>query len=204
MTKDHAEYWDEHVQPRIDRDHPERADQAWDWPVIWRFIRWLGKGLRQEPMTLTLDVELSDGRLIPCGMFAGMLSYPFPVRPDAKSCFVWFMTAAPPEVLPKLLGCSAADAPRRLTRFCLDIGLTLSFRRGHDGRVWLHASPAGARLPAWYEEQGMANLMQQVKLPFGPRALLKPNDGRYFYYDEPRAVDASKALDEFREAVEGK
>ncbi|MEA2571929.1 MAG: hypothetical protein QOI24_3930 [Acidobacteriota bacterium] len=200
MSQDHAEFWDEHVQPAIDSGDAARADRDWDWPSLWRLLRWLGAGLRQEPVLLTLDVELANGDLIPCAMFAGVRNYRFPNAPHMKSCFVWYMTAAPASVLPGLLDCDVANVPRQLTRFCLDIGVTLSFRRGHRGRLWLHASPDGEELPKWYARQGMANLMQSAKLPFGVRALLG-NDGRYFCYDEESAAEASRALDTYRDAV---
>src|SRR4051794_36844855 len=103
MTADHANFWDEHVQPTIDTYHTARADQSWEWPVIRRYVTLLGSALRQEPVALSLDIERSGGALMPCALFVGVQNYPFPREPRVNSCFVWFMTAAPAEVLPSLL-----------------------------------------------------------------------------------------------------
>lgn len=188
-------YWDQHVQPEVDK-MPERADRGWRWVFLLRWVNLLGRGLRQQPLVLTLSADVGAGRGVPVGFVAVVQKYPFPSRKGQDSVFVWFMTAAPDTVLAKLLNCPEERVPKRLTRMCLDTAVVLSYDQSLHGRTWLHASKKGARLMQWYAKQGMTNLAKSVKLPFGSRAF--GNDGRYFAYDEQSATVAVAELDKYR------
>lgn len=194
-STDDVNFWDEHVQPIID-GMTERADQHWNWPFLLRWVTAVGGGLRQQPLVLTMSAEVGGDRGVPVGFVAVVRKYPFPGETGEDSVFVWFMTAAPPEALPRLLDCPSEQVPKRLTRICLDTAVVLSYERSYGGRTWLHASPKGPKLLDWYSSQGMAKIVQSMKLPFGYRALR--NDGRYFAYDERSAATAVSELDTYR------
>jgi hypothetical protein len=194
-SADDVNFWDENVQPTIDQT-PDRADRRWNWPFILRWVKGVGRGLRQQPLVLTLAAEVAGGDGVPVGLLAVVRKYPFPAKPGVDSVFVWFMTAAPAESLPGLLSCPPERVPKRLTRMCLDTAVILSYEKSYEGRTWLHASPKGPTLLDWYSQQGMAKLVQSMKLPFGYRALR--NDGRYFAYDERSAAAAVSELDTYR------
>lgn len=194
-SPDDVAYWDQHVQRTVDK-MPDRADRGWNWPFLLRWVNLVGGGLRQQPIVLTLSADVGDGRGVPVGFVAVVQKYPFPSRQGSDSVFVWFMTAAPPELLSKLLNCPEARVPKRLTRICLDTTVVLSYDRGHAGRTWLHASRKGPHLMKWYAAQAMTNIAKSVKLPFGSRTF--GNDGRYFAYDERSAAIATAELDRYR------
>jgi hypothetical protein len=145
-----------------------------------------------------LGVEIAErDEFIPVGMLS-VVEYPFVVAPSQTATFVWYMTAAPPEALRELLGRPDHQLPKRLTTLVLDMAVCISFNLRHFGRACLHAAPEGGQdLWEWYVERGMAPLLQTITLPFGFRRL-KGNDGRYFYYAEAAALEASKMNDMFR------
>ena len=195
-TSDDVNYWDEHVQPEVARMRG-RADRYWNWPFLLWWVNRVGRSLWQQPLVLTLSADLGGSRGVPVGFVAVMQKYPFPRRKRDDSVFVWFMTAAPKELLPQLLNCPEDRVPIGVMRFCLDAAVVLSYDRRLDGRTWLHASKKGGDvLMQWYARQAMTNLEMSVKLPFGSRMF--GNDGRYFEYDEEGAAAAVARLDKYR------
>jgi len=56
----------------------------------------------------------------------------------------------------------------------------------------------GTQLMEWYHKRGMETLSPGQRLPRGIRRLVKPSDGRYCYYTDQGALEASVALDDLR------
>jgi hypothetical protein len=78
----------------------------------------------------------------------------------------------------------------------LDSAIVLSQNAGLAGRIGLHAAAAGGNgLLAVYSHLGLIRLPAAIALPPSVR---RPNDGRFFYADEPTAEALAAALDASR------
>jgi hypothetical protein len=78
----------------------------------------------------------------------------------------------------------------------LDSAIVLSQNAGLAGRIGLHAAAAGRDdLLAVYDRLGLVRLPAAAALPPSVR---RPNDGRFFYADEPSAEALAAALDASR------
>lgn len=195
MMKNHADFWDDHIQPAI-KALPDRADRHWHWPTL-RWLMPLIEHSRQRRCRALVALLLSDeGFPVPNAMLLMIERYPS-VDPDAstKSVFVWYLTAAPTDRLEAL---GVRDAPA-LGRACIDAAIVTSQNLGQNGSIWLHAHSRGEeRLLGFYERQ--CRLM-----PFPKTAVLPTlgrrfmgNDGRYFFTDALRAEELASEFDPFR------
>jgi hypothetical protein len=112
------------------------------------------------------------------------------VSTEGSSDFVWFISAADPDVLATNLSLSR---PPSLARIMLDNAIVLSQNAGFDGRIGLHAAAAGGEsLLALYEHCGMLRLPATAALPL---AIRRKNDGRFFHADETAAEVLAALLD---------
>lgn len=101
--------------------------------------------------------------------------YPWPISGVvAQSTFTWFIASAPSESLRS----RGVPDPPSLGRIMVDTALVTSKALGLEGRMWLHAAPAGgAALTQFYGRIcQMDSLLVGSRLPNG-----KISDGRHFY-----------------------
>lgn len=131
---------------------------------------------------------------LPCVMVALVERYQA-LDDNRRSCvFLWYLSTAPAPLLSRFLG---GPAPKLLGQAGLDIGRTRSFLLEYEGRVGLHADPGGGDpLLDWYERQGMTRLPATAPAV----SVVRPNDGRYFYYTPERARQTHAQLDHLRPA----
>ena len=124
-----------------------------------------------------------NGRFLRVGMSILIEEYPYlDVTRDVDADFLWFISAADPEVLTGQFGMSN---PPALGRVLIDNAIVLSQNAGLGGRIGLHAAVTGGEtLLALYERCGLLPLPLTAQLP---PAVRRPNDGRFFCLDEPSA-----------------
>lgn len=105
-----------------------------------------------------------------------------------ESHFLWFVSAAPTEVLDTL----GMTDPPSVGRIVIDASMVLSWNADLSGRIGLHAAPAGGdKLLHFYENTcRLRRLSAGEKLPSGVR---RRNDGRFFIADD---VVAQSLLEE--------
>ena len=120
--------------------------------------------------------------------------YPYlDIEHPGESNFMWFMSAADAQVLAAEFGMSH---PPALGRVLLDNAIVLSQNAGLEGRIGLHAAPAGGDgLLVMYGRCGLMRLPATAVLP---PAVRRRNDGRFFYADERVAETLAVALDASR------
>lgn len=123
--------------------------------------------------------------------------YPHLANNSKSSLFVWFLSRAPDAYLRTALRAGRDGVPKLLMQIGVDVAITHSFDLGHEGRIGLHAAPAGADLllRKYEHDCGMVRLPEGVALPLGFRRVMAPNRGRYFYHSEETALAASRRLD---------
>jgi len=202
MRPEHALWWQSHVQPIID-ETPGRADRGWNWLVQFPFTTIAGKVLRQRPAGFTVGIvsDDPDGPLVPCVMVQLLGRFRLRARSVNRSAYLWYLSAAPVAALVDIPEhpLTPDTIPKRLGTIGLDVAVTHSFNRRRRGRVALYADEAGGpQLLDWYQKRGMEVLAPDQRLPRGIRRLVKPSDGRYCYYTDQGALEASVALDDLR------
>lgn len=201
MELPHVLWWHAHVQPVIDEDQG-RVDRGWNWLLYVPFATAVGGILRRRPAGYTIGiVDEERGHLIPCALVQLVGRYPALDARGRRGGFVWYLSTAPEAALLGFEGSqlTADRLPKRLGQIALDVAVTHSLNHRRRGRVALHADDAGGeRLLEWYLAQGMSRYPEERRIPFGPRRLFVPNDGRYCFFSVPAAVEASRRLDELR------
>lgn len=189
----HAEWWDANIQPKIDRDST-RADAAWNWPLIFRATTAIAKFARQDPASYVVGIELPNNGFLPCAMIQLVQRYRDLRRPNLDAVFLWYLSDAPRSALLESRLVSDDMTPRLLGTLSLDVALTVSFNGKMNGRVGLHAAKEGGdRLVNWYLGRNMERVSRTASI-----SGFRRNDGRYFVYDEGRALQASQELDMYR------
>lgn len=202
-----ARYWHNYIQPEINKNNV-RADFRWDWRRIYYVSRLIGTSFGQSPggLALVLNLKPAHQALIPVAMLQLVNRYPHFQDHSKGSTFLWYLSDAPREALQQLKVPNTAtplltddQIPKMLGTLALDSSVIHSYREGNMGRLGLHAAPRGG-LPLinWYNGKGLVNIPASDNLPIGLRSLLKGNDGRYFCYNEPEALDATQKIDPFR------
>lgn len=204
MTKEHAKWWDEHVQAKW-IDSLDRADKNWNWPFrIFSATRMAAETLGQNPLALVAGVECAfPPHLLPCVMSLLVRKYPDLHDPTRDSTFLWYVSPAPDEFFTQGYASALAAVPQRriLMRIGMDMAITASYNAMRRGRLGLHADRKGGDgLVRWYKgpEGGMIPLPASHPLPVGLRRVITRNDGRYFYHDEKSAFGVSCQLDTLR------
>ena len=198
MTKDDANWWDEHVQRFIDAK-PGRADRGWNWPWrIFNLTRLVGAGLGQRPTAFVAGVECASMPFLPCIMNLLVEAYADLKDSRRESVFLWYLSPAPEEFFRSGRGQVLHAIPKALMAIGMDITITHSYNLMRRGRGGLHAAPEGGKeLFDWYGDPlrgGMIVIPKGQPLAGGWRR----NDGRYFYHDETSALAASSRLDSLR------
>lgn len=218
MRPSEAQYWDEVIQPHIDRaeqaaltlrrglgtgspippsgEFRRRPDAGWKWSrgnvVQSEFV---GRAMAQAPEKWVLLAEGSAG-LVPCAAVLLCASYPVPQLDGvvgSPCVFVWYLSTAPDAALELNFG---TRRPKPLGLAALDIAIVRARALKRD--LLLHAHPAGEKwLLDWYKKCGMT----VVPGTYASVTVARPNDGRYLYFDQDGALGLSKTLDEFRAGV---
>ena len=202
MRPEHAIWWQSHVQPVID-EMPERADRGWNWLVHVPFTTLAGKVLRQRPAGFTVGIvgEDPDAPFVPCIMVQLLGRFRLRSKSVRRSAYLWYLSSAPEAALLDIPDhpLTPETVPKRLGTIGLDVAVTHSFNRGRRGRVALYADEdGGPQLMEWYLKRGMETLAPGQRLPRSIRRMVKPSDGRYCYYTDQGALEASVALDDLR------
>ncbi|MEA3160414.1 MAG: hypothetical protein QOD95_1962 [Gammaproteobacteria bacterium] len=193
MTANDALWWDSRLGPKHAQIRT-RADRFWPWSVLLPMCHLVQLAQRRYCRPLVTWARADSGRFLRTGMSILIEHYPYlNVSKTAQSHFVWFISSADPSVLQSDFGMSH---PPALARLLLDNAIVLSQNSGLEGRVGLHAAAAGgAALMNLYGHCGLLHLRADADLPPSVR---RPNDGRFFFADEPVAETLADALDASR------
>jgi hypothetical protein len=193
MAASDALWWDVRLGPKH-ASMAARADQFWSWSVLLPMCHLVQRAKRRYCRPLVIWARTDSGRFLRVGMLIVIEAYPYlDIEHPAESHFAWFMSGADPGVLTTEFGMSN---PPALGRVLLDSAIVLSQNAGLAGRIGLHAAAAGGdALLAVYARCGLIRLPATAALPPSVR---RPNDGRFFYADEPVAEALAAALDASR------
>jgi hypothetical protein len=193
MGANDALWWDSRLGPKHSRIH-SRADRFWAWSVLLPMCHLVQLAKRRYCRPLVTWARADNGRFLRTGMSILIENYPYlDVAAPAQSYFLWFISAADPEVLRSDFGMSH---PPALARLLLDNAIVLSQNSGLEGRMGLHAAAAGgAALMNLYRHCGLHLLSGSAPLP---ASVHHSNDGRFFYADESVAEVLAAALDASR------
>ena len=184
------QYWNQVVQPLINNSEEKRADKGWDWPTSTKTLSFVAKILKQQPCCYTIGMKFND-KFFPCALIFVAENYKYLKSKDKDSTFIWFMASAPDEFY---INNNLGDQIPKLGFACLDVGVTSSFNNANNGLIGLHASPSGKeRLLEFYSKHQMYNLDKAENI-----SIARKNDGRYFYFDEIRALKFSQHHDPLR------
>jgi hypothetical protein len=193
MAASDALWWDTRLGPKH-ASMAARADRFWSWSVLLPLCHVVQRAKRRYCRPLVIWARTDSGRFLRVGMLIVIEAYPYlDIEYPAESNFVWFMSGADAGVLTSEFGMSN---PPALGRVLLDTAIVLSQNVGLAGRIGLHAAAAGGdSLLALYDRLGLIRLPATAALP---PAVRRPNDGRFFYADEPSAEALASALDASR------
>jgi hypothetical protein len=196
LTVEWTRRWHRWVQPFVDAVEGPQADKGWRWPLKWAETVLVGSLLGQQPRGFVVGVQPDERSFVPCIMMSVVEDYPYLADNTKASLFIWFLSRAPDAYLRAALHVGADGVPKLLMQLAIDVAITHSFGLGHEGRIGLHAAPAGEDLLARKYEQdcGMVRLPEDAALPPGFRRMMAPNRGRYFYHSEETALAASQRL----------
>jgi hypothetical protein len=193
MSASDALWWDSRLGPHH-AAVTARADRFWSWSVLLPLCHLVQRAKGRFCRPLVVWARIDNRRFLRVGMSIIIEGYPYlDVARDVAADFLWFISAADPAVLTKQFGMSN---PPRLGRVLIDNAIVLSQNAGLGGRIGLHAAVAGGKaLVAMYESCGLSRLPVTAGLP---PVIRRPNDGRFFYLDEPSAETLAAALDTSR------
>lgn len=188
----HAKAWDLNIQgPHITSSG--RIDAGWSWSTLYRRSALLEMVAGRSLAFLQLVAPNGAGNEFPLGQVLIADGFPYPPDESVPCAFLWYLAGTPAAALRQ-----AGVAPRKAVFATLvDIAIQFSVLSGYEGRICLHASPAGT--PAQRGE-----LMERYRTlglkhwTGGWLGWFRRNDGRYFYADAPTAALLSSNLDAYR------
>jgi hypothetical protein len=183
--------WHELVQPYIDADK-SRLDRGWDW-VKFLLLAELVEEIFGRQVAYIQIVCPAPGTetLIPIAQMIVSSGYPFVAKRTERSEFVWWLTAAPETFL-----ANHGIQPLSTLKGLIDTAIQLSAMEGFEGRIGLHADPAGGTdLLEKYTHVGLKRLGRFWPVIVGKA---RRNDGRYFYSDSELSLKLSDRLDFLR------
>lgn len=197
LTVEWTRRWHQWVQPFVDAVEGPQADKGWRWPLKWAETLLIGGLFGQQPRGFVIGVQSDERTFVPCIILSMVEDYPHLADNTKSSPFVWFLSRAPDSYLRIALRANPDAVPKLLMQIAVDVAITHSFHLGQQGRIGLHAAPAGEDLlmRKYEHDCGMVRLPEDVALPFGFRRVMVPNGGRYFYHSEDTALAASQRLD---------
>jgi hypothetical protein len=190
MAARDALWWDARLGPKH-ITMATRADRFWTWSVFLPMAHLVQLAKRRYCRPLVIWARADDGLFLRVGMSILIENYPYlDVSRPNDSYFVWFISAADPDVLAAEFGMSH---PPALGRVLLDNAIVLSQNSGLAGRVGLHAAAAGgSALKALYAGLGLTEVPKGVALPKGVH---RKNVGGFFYADETQTEAMALKLD---------
>jgi hypothetical protein len=189
MSAADAWWWDTNMGPHHVRK-PQRADRWWTWSVLLPACHLIQLAKHRYCRPLVVWAPIDDGRFMRVAMSIQIERYPhLDIADPSDECFIWFISAAEPQVLTQ----HGMSNPPSLGRVLLDNAMVLSFHDGLEGRIGLHAAPPGGNdLLNLYRRCGLLQLPSSAALPGDIR---RSNDGRFFYTDADTAERLCLSLD---------
>lgn len=188
-----AEHWDREIQePWIAQT--DRIDAAWRWRRNYLRSAVVEAAVGRELAYLLIQTPAPNGDAFTVGHVLLSNGYPYPPDRSLPCVFLWYLAGAPSEAA------AAAGVPpyKGLLAALVDAAIQFSYIRGFDGRICLHASPAGTTA----QQAELAERYKRVGLkPWTGRwfaGWFRRNDGRYFFADEALAAKLTADLDAYR------
>jgi hypothetical protein len=190
-----ARLWHAMVQPHV--RHAGRLDAGWDWPVLYKRSRIFERTFRRKASLQCIDMANSEGRNVPLAIMLLSEGYPALDHDGRRSVYLWYLAAAPAGAL-QAMGFTH-PRPAFVLHAIIDAAIQRSYQLGYDGRVGLHALPAGKDelCRKYRDDVRMMSPGDQVRLSL-PRRLRGGKDGRYFCVDPVRARSLTASLDHLR------
>lgn len=187
--------WRALVQPHIRA--AGRLDAAWDWPSIYKLSLACERTFGRNVSLQCIDIVNGGGTPLPLAIMLLSEGYPALDRRGQRGVLLWYLAAAPASAL-RAMGVMD-QKPALVLRAIIDAAIQCSIRHGYDGRVGLHAAPAGkdALFRKYRDDARMTALGDEVNLSL-LRRLRSGKDGRYFWVDPVLARSLSASLDYLR------
>lgn len=195
-----AEAWDAEVQANWIAGS-SRIDASWSWRKHYLRSALVEAAVARPLAYLQIQAATPAGEAFPMGQVILVDGFPYPGDQAKRCAFLWFLASAPSGAV------KAAGIPvcRGLLPALVDVGIQFSYICGHQGRLCLHASPAGTptqreQLAERYESAGLERhtkswFIGRVRFNFGR---ISPERGRYFIADERIARELTVKLDPLR------
>lgn len=183
LEQNHIQWWIDHVQTHIDHRMPHCTDYGWRWKRHFAIVSTIER--RQDPAGLAVVVpDHPRERPLICGILLLARNYVYPVERDKSAIHVWYLSTIPPELIIAGGYYGPFGMPKQLGQILIDVAVTESYRKGHEGRILLHADPKGGdKFMRFYQDTcGMSRDMGAQ-----PISRIRYNDGRYFYFTEEQA-----------------
>ena len=192
-TQADARYWHHEVKSYI---APRRLDSKWNWPRMVPWYQLIERIRNRHAVFLKVSSATSSGHAFPIGQL--LLSDGYPFFPDARNerCVLLLYLAAAPAAA---LSAHGLPTDLKIMRPLVDTAIQFSFDRGYDGRMTLHAAKGagGQQDRDLYDKYKTGCKLKSFRK--GRKvALVRPNDGRYFYVDEGLAVQLTADLNYLR------
>lgn len=192
-----AEAWDAEVQARWIAGTP-RIDASWSWRRHYLRSALVEAAVARPLAYLQIQASTPSGDAFPMGQVLLVDGFPYPEDRARRCAFLWFLAAAPSGAV-KSAGITACKG---LLPALVDVGIQFSYICGHEGRLCLHASPAGTpaqqtELEERYENAGLRRHTKRWLRGWFV-GWIRPNDGRYFVADETIARTLTAKLDPLR------
>jgi hypothetical protein len=190
-----ARRWQALVQPHVRACG--RLDGAWDWPSMYQRSQIFERTFGRNASLHCIDIVDGRGMPLPLAMLLLSEGYPALDGRGQRSVFLWYLAAAPASAL-RAMGVRK-QKPLLVLRAIIDAAIQCSIRLGYDGRVGLHAAPAGkdALFRKYRDDACMTALGDDVFLSL-MRRIKGGKDGRYFWVDPVLARSLSASLDYLR------
>lgn len=174
--------WDKHIRPVIRAKNPGRTAFRWKW-----IVKYLPYGTRiafgwaaKRYTALKAMTPGANNVAALSGLIAMVEGVQYPLE-NKKCLYVWFLESAPDTYITG----KGADLVPKSGEALLDAAIVTSIKAGFEGRLLLHADPAGGQdLLDYYTHFGLKSV--DPSLPINIRRAT--NDGRYFYADEQTAA----------------
>jgi hypothetical protein len=187
----HAAAWDRDIQPVIRR--MDRIDAPWKWSTLYLRSLFLELSAGRRLGFLQLVTPGTAGAPFPLGQILLADGFPYPPDDTLACAFLWYLAGAPNGAVVA----AGATPCKAILAALVDAAIQFSYLAGYDGRICLHASPAGteAQRAQLLERYARLGLKRSSERRIGR---LRRNDGRYFYADEQAAKLLSSNLQGYR------
>ncbi len=195
-----AEAWDAEVQAKWIAG-TSRIDASWSWRRHYLRSALVEAAVARPLAYLQIQAATPNGDAFPMGQVILVDGFPYPGDKTKRCTFLWFLAKAPSGAVKE----AGIPVCRGLLPALVDVGIQFSYICGHQGRLCLHASPAGTDeqregLAEQYVSAGLERhttswFIGWIRFNFGR---LRPELGRYFIADEEIARRLTVKLDPLR------